>query len=238
MHRLLDLVATLAGRFPDHEYLSNSLSEVRTRRSNFAEVRAYSRALNILDDDSWNNLRTAATQRFKEAQGKRGQAAVFDVLNSAVAYRHLKRKGYKYIRCLPESNGKKPSKNPDIHYRSRNEDRYCEVKTFHKSDHEYRREILRSFNPRVYDRLPARFFDKKLDPVLDNAVTQLGGAKRGIVFAVMHFDDIGPFNRARYKAQLAEHFQAHWSEVEIYVRFGINTAQFLHHVPAGAHADA
>lgn len=214
------------------------LSEVRTRRSNFAEVRAYSRALDALDNDSWNNLRTAATKRFKESQGRRGQAPVFDILNSALAYRHLKRKGYAYIRCLPESNGKNSPKNPDIHYRSRSEDRYCEVKTFHKSDHEHRRETLRGFSARVYDRLPARFFDKKLDPVLDKAVLQLGGANRGVVFAVMHFDDIGPFNRDTYKTQLAEHFRAHWPDVEIYVRFGIDTAQFLHHVPAGAQADA
>ena len=238
MHRLLDLVSALAARFPNHEYLANLLAEIRTRRSHFAEIRAYSRALNILDDESWNNLRATATQRFRETQGPRGQAAVFDILNAAVAYRHLKNKGYNYIRCLPEASGKNAPKNPDIHYRARNEDRYCEVKTFHTSDHELRRSRLLSFNTRVYDRLPTRFFTLKLNPVFANAVTQLGGATRGIIFAIIHFDDISPFNRARYKEQLAQHFQDYWSEVEIYVRFGIDTAQFMHHVPAGARADA
>jgi hypothetical protein len=134
-----------------------------------------------LDEDAWKSLRTEASQ-YLSAKDERGRdwQQLFDILNQAYAYNHLKEIGCSSIRFIPRS---KPNgvRTPDLEGSRGFERVICEVKTISISDAEVdsRRHLIAQDEECLVDE---RFF-RKLNSVIGNARSQLLPMTRGKTLA-------------------------------------------------------
>ena len=129
MDRFRDLVALVRAKHPRDHFFAN-YDQMLTIPELGDDYRAYERALQCLDPDSWTELQTKAVNHFMDQRRGQLKQGFFNQLNDAFAYRHLVRRGYRQVRVLRESG----KTQPDLEYFNGGKRLFCEVKTLGISD--------------------------------------------------------------------------------------------------------
>lgn len=203
MKRLDELVELIRARHPSDPFFTNYKWKLSVPELG-DDYRAYGRALESLDFESWEVLKTKAASHFRNHRHGQLKQGFFNQLNEAFAYRHLVQQGYKSVRVLRESG--KPQ--PDIEYFNRGQRLLCEVKTLGTSDAEIdRRKEPKLLSSAIYRRLPDTFFGK-LRRTLEVAEGQLG-TRSGMIYLVVLFDDFTLEHYGEYRKQVQSFIQAH-----------------------------
>ncbi len=193
-------------KHPEDNFFADLDLTFRVSRLARATYRAYDRAFQCLDPESWQELSKKAVCHFLHHRNGQLKQGFFNQLNEAFAYRFLVRRGYTGVRILPETG----QRQPDLIFWNRCRHDYCEVKTIGISD----QEISRRSTPQVcdgsiyYDLTPE--FLKKLDSTMTNALNQIRSQNAsGLVYLIVNFDDFTLGYYERYRRQLSACIQAH-----------------------------
>jgi hypothetical protein len=151
---------------------------------------SWEKELRGLDPDAWEFLKTEASPGLthKDRTG-RGWQALFDILNQASAYNHLKTLGCSNIRFIPRAE----RKTPDLEGILDSGRVLCEVKTINISQREVRAREESTVGS-IATRLDDRFFRVLYSDITEaknqlDAYDATGGA-RHYVYIIPCFDDI------------------------------------------------
>jgi hypothetical protein len=136
---LCDLVEQSSSPDAYFRYFEESLSAIPQKMKQFRDIE---RDLQGLDTDAWTFLKGEVTPLLVAKDSKRGWQSLFDKLNQAKAYNHLKDAGYLNIRFVSPSSVR-GQQTPDLQA----DGALCEVKTINMSEIEAdRRHRRRSRN--------------------------------------------------------------------------------------------
>ena len=217
MRHIRELMALAADAYPNDQFFVG----VRENLINFPEVRpsylAYERAMTTLDPASWTELKLKAIAHFKDHRKGQLKQGFFNQLNDAFAYQHLKKRGYRDVKILREVG----KTQPDIEYNDRTQNCYCEVKTLSISDDIIvRRQNCQGSLEHDYTALSEGFLNK-LRKALDVADGQIKArGKVGLIYVVVHFDDITLAYYDAYRRQIAKCLNSHTAP-NIFVKVGL-----------------
>jgi hypothetical protein len=201
MRRILELIADVKRRYPNDGFFSNfepscQLSELKTKY-----YQAYNKALKVIDDESWQILKDKALQHYMDHRGGQKKQGLFNQLNEAFAYQYLVSKGFDNVRFIREEQRQK---SPDIRFKVRDKQNYCEVKTLCISNDEIsqRSEIGKVHDGLVYINLNYGFLNKFCHAV-NHARQQIASmGSNGLVYIVIRFDDMALDYYDNYRKQL------------------------------------
>jgi hypothetical protein len=161
----------------------------------------YERDLQGLDDNAWEHLKGEAFPRLTAHDKKgRGWSQLFDILNEAKAYNHLKSRGCTNLRFIPRAK----KMTPDLEGSLAMGRLLCEVKTINISDEETDFRTGRKNVRSGQITLPAEFL-KKLRSTVECAKQQLQAFDQGraavhFVYLYICFDDfLGALKEAYFK---------------------------------------
>ncbi len=197
----------------DPEAYFHKLEEsLTTSRAKLEALLKLEGELGILDDEAWSDLRERAAPYLLARVPGRGWQALFDILNEAKGFAHLRRIGCTNVRFIPHA----ADKTPDLEGILNGGIVLCEVKTINISKEEAQRRQRVHQGEIVSTDISVRLSDgllQKFTSTLNDAVGQLGsydsqGQARRIVFAVIHFDDWVGNCQPEYFAQIDRHLQA------------------------------
>lgn len=222
MNRFESLISKLKEKFPNDQWIE-SWELVK----HYDEWKPYFDALSILDEKSFNTIKTKLEIAFKEQGEPRGKVNFVSILNECFAYQYLQKKGFSQIVFLEESNKSKKNKprSADIKYQDGDVMHYCEVKTIHISDDELKRPNGEVFSSSVYESLGEGFFNKLKHDIEKNARDQLNNA--GLVFFVVYFDDFTHYYIEEYKAQLVNFFSNNSYQLDFIFKFGVHSEYYF-----------
>jgi hypothetical protein len=152
---------------------------------------ALERELQELDAEAWTFLRNEARPRLKAKHPTRGWQQLFDTLNEAKGYSHLKKTGCGNIKFIPRATTDK-LQTPNLQGRLDTTQVLCDVKTINVSDDEAKRLATGGVGATL-PYLEKESFEK-LSSVIQVASSQLlsfenGSASCRIVLVVFNFDD-------------------------------------------------
>jgi hypothetical protein len=205
MKRIHEIITDVKNRFPDDNFFSDFEKRLRNNEDIRKSYQAYGRALNELDDNSWQVLKDKALRHYKNHRDGQKKQGFFNQLNEAFAYRYLKKKGCNSILFLEEDGNKKP----DIEYIRMNARGYCEVKTLGISDIEIELRASQAVGCSQaanyeydYDCLKNGFLNK-FQQAIDSSWAQINAmGQKGLVYIVINFDDSVLDNYLCYRKQL------------------------------------
>jgi len=225
MRRMRELINRVQATHPEDTFFNGVDDSLRTLSQARAYYRAYDRALELLDEKSWQQLSIKAISHFQNHRQGQLKQGFFNQLNEAFAYQYLVRRGFTDVKVLAERS----TKTPDLEYRDRKKQRFCEVKTIGISENEIFRRSSSSYSTHDYKEL-SKEFRMKLESDLRHAYSQITAMDGdGIVFVLINFDDVGLVHYERYREQLANWLSEH--EVpEIFIKVGIIGGKKLHKV--------
>lgn len=224
MDRFRELIALVQEKHPSDHFFAN-YDQTLTIPELGDDYRAYQRALQYLDPESWAELRTKAVNHFMDQRLGQLKQGFFNQLNDAFAYRHLVRRGYRQVRVLQESK----KTQPDLEYYDRGEKLFCEVKTLGISDEQIARRNRR-FCSSIYCELDEGFLSK-LRGTLDVAQNQISARGCcGMVYLVMLFDDFTLQHYDKYRKQVHSCIQAHTTK-NVYVQVGLRGRRHIENGP-------
>lgn len=127
--RIFELYDLITTPRPPSAYFQNfeqSLLEIPQKLKQFRDIE---RDLQGLDADGWAFLKSEVAPLLVARDPKRGWQALFDKLNQAKAFNHLKEAGYQNIRFVPPS-AVRGQQTPDLQA----DGALCEVKTINISE--------------------------------------------------------------------------------------------------------
>jgi hypothetical protein len=189
--------------------LGASLLATRGKLEAFIKVE---QSLAALDSGAWLHLKSRAVPRLSRRDPARGWRELFDTLNEARAYRHLRRLGCTEIRFIPETR----ERTPDLEGTLAAQTGLCEVKTINVSvDEADRRRRIFSGEACAWETHAANrveFLQKVITSIGDaidqfDAYCQADRARR-IVFVVVNFDDwLGEYQQ-EYFHQIDVHLES------------------------------
>ena len=165
-----------------------SLSESPTKYKHFRDIEL---ELQNLDSTSWEHLKAEVAPLLKKRHPTRGWQALFDKLNEAKGYGHLRRLGCTNIGFIPRS-AVGGQQTPDLQAVLGPINVLCEVKTINISECEVNHRISGSSRS-ILLQLPIGIF-KKLKSDLEAAREQLAAVftnapVRNIIYLIINFDD-------------------------------------------------
>ena len=222
MRHLRELIAAIQAARPADNFFSEfetGIAQNALKRKHFA---AYERALRCLDDASWENLRTKAVAHFHESRHRQQKAPFFDQLNDVFAYRWLIQQGFSGVTVLPENRRPRSGeKCPDLAFFGPHKRFACDVKTIGVSDAELdrRQSAPKYYDSSMYKALAPGFFRKIDDAIVKGTEQVRQYAEGGLVFIVVHNDDITSSFHADHRTQITRHLQKH--SVPVVVKFGV-----------------
>lgn len=189
--RIYELRDLLSTPLPPDGYFRNldqSLTEIPQKLRQYRDIE---QELQGLDEKAWAFLKSEAVPRLTAHDPARGWQSLFDILNQAKAYNHLKRSGCTEIAFIPPSRVK-GKQTPDLKAVSNASPVLCEVKTINISQKEAERRRTGGVGSSS-DRLEDGFFNK-LTSDLTQARSQMlaydqGAAAQKIVYVIVNFDD-------------------------------------------------
>jgi hypothetical protein len=160
-------------------------------------------ARRTLDADAWTFLKDEVAPLLATRDPKRGWQSLFDKLNQAKAYNHLKDAGYLEIRFVPPS-AVKGVQTPDLQA----DGALCEVKTINISEIEADRRDSGGVGTST-DQLDDGFF-RKLSSDLRKAKAQMTAYSTGpntkyIAYVIVNFDDSLHEYADRYQLQIDQY---------------------------------
>lgn len=196
---LRDLVAGSASPKAFFQNFEPSLKENPLKLRRFLELEAQ---LQVLDPLAWAFLKSEVAPLLVAKHDARGWQQLFDKLNQARAYGHLKRQGCINIKFIPESkNGGK--KTPDLEALLGATQVLCEVKTINTSEAELARRgsggVMTMTN--TLDVL----FLQKLTSTLTSAHAQLTAVDRPalqLIYVIVNFDEFFHEYAEEYRADI------------------------------------
>lgn len=211
LQRVYELRDLLPDPVPEGAYFANfdeTLTEWPGKKLRFLEIEA---ELQGLDAEAWAFLKTELTPLLKAKDAARGWQQLFDKLNQAKGYNHLKRLGCAGIRFIPEAKIK-GNPTPDIEATENGRTVLCEVKTINASEIEATRRRTGSVGHST-DHLNEQFLGK-LRLTVEQAAKQMQAYNadvraRRIAYVVINFDDMLHEYADRYAPQLEE-FRANY----------------------------
>jgi len=186
---LRDLLPTPLPSAAYFQKFEQSILDEPVKRKHFRHIEA---DLQQLDLAAWCYLKTKLQPLLATKDSKRGWQSLFDVLNQAKGYVHLRGIGCTNIKFIPESSGH-GEKTPDLEADLGSEKVLCEVKTINISDDEARARRDLSVREIIFA-LTDKFFGK-LKSDLDLAKHQMDSYRsepsvRKIAYVVINFDDL------------------------------------------------
>ncbi|WP_428717141.1 hypothetical protein [Undibacterium curvum] len=219
------LLQLIKAKYPNDAYICKLDEALHVSTQARAIFRAYDKALDCLDQSSWEILSQKAIDHFFDHRSGQLKQGFYNQLNEAFAYKFLLRQGYSHVSILRE-NGKTT---PDLSYCCGTEIRYCEVKSIGISEEEIDRlDAGDVFNGSVYFDLSAGFM-RKLDADIKLGYKQIASkGTEGIVFIVANLDDFTLTHYERYRMQIAEHLSK-VENPEVYVMVGLLGGRKIHH---------
>jgi hypothetical protein len=202
--RIYELRDLLPDPVPTRAYFQNldkSLSEIPQKLWQYRDLE---QDLAGLDPTAWAFLKSEVTPLLVVKHEKRGWEPLFDKLNQAKAYNHLKRAGYETVRFLPPSSVK-GRMTPDLEASKGSGRALCEVKTINVSDIEAYRRISGDAGT-VTDQLTVGFFGK-LASDLAQAQAQMAAfyadpAVTKVAYVIINFDHSLHEYADRYREQI------------------------------------
>ena len=204
VYELQDLIES--PRPPDAYFrdFDQSLADYPQKRRHFRDIES---DLQGLDPAAWAFLKADVTSLLTARDAKRGWQALFDILNHAKAYNHLKRLGCTDIAFIPLSPVK-GQLTPDIRADLNSMRVLCEVKTINISEVEAARRQSGGVGTST-DRLEPGFFNKLTSDLLRAKEQMLAYdadvATRKIVYVVVNFDDSLHEYADRYQGQIDQY---------------------------------
>jgi hypothetical protein len=160
-------------------------------------------ALQALDGESWEQLKTEIIPRLIQRDKARGWQQLFDTMGEARAYRYLRAIGCTGVRFIPRSRKKRT---PDLEGTLPSVHLLCEVKTINPSN----QEIEIRTNPPTVRSLPIQLTDqflKKLSSTIDGAKNQLQShdperKARHLIYLNINFDDFFAECKEQYFSEI------------------------------------
>lgn len=228
MKRMRDLIERIKREYPEDQFFVGVGESLRIDHQARTLYRAYDRAIDYLDPQSWAVLADKAVKHFRDHRKGMLKQGFFNQLNDAFAYQYLARRGCSQISVLREGR----SSVPDLRYRDGREWRHCEVKTVSESDDEIaRRGSGNAFDSgKLYGELSPEYL-RKFSATLERGFTQIAmQGTDGLVFVVAHFDDFTGQFFDRYRAQLEAALGAHEAR-EVYVKVGLIGGRRIYKAP-------
>ena len=190
--RIYELRDLLPNPLPPDAYfhdLDKTLTEIPQKLRQFRDVE---RDLQSLDTSAWSFLKSELVPLLTARDPTRNWQPLFDKLNQAKAYNHLKSAGYCNIEFIRVS-AVKGQQTPDLRATLGSTRALCEVKTINVSEIEARRMKDRGIGTTT-DQLDAGFFNK-LRKHLDKAKAQMSNhATKKIAYVVVSGFDNDPLN--------------------------------------------
>jgi hypothetical protein len=179
--------------------------------------------LRSLDPAAWTFLKSELTPLMSAPVEKRGWEALFNILNQAKAYNHLKALGYADVRFIPRAK-LRSRRTPDLAAYSGSIKALCEVKTINVSEDEANRQFSGGVGSTEAE-LDAGFF-VKLAHDLGEAKAQMESFDassdiRRIAYVVVNYDDHLHEASDLYRAQIKQYLERSNPTPEIEVVFDI-----------------
>ena len=202
MKRIREIIEDIRNRYPKDDFFFDFEETYRISESKRKAYRAYGRALNKLDAQSWKILKEKALRHFRDHRKGQKKQGFFNQLNEAFAYGYLIKQGCYNVIFLEEDGTKKP----DLEYIYKNSKEYCEVKTLGISDEEIdRRDSHSVVNGKVYNVLNSGFLNKYHQAICSawEQINMMGD--EGVVYILIKFDDIALDNYKNYRQQLIDY---------------------------------
>ncbi len=206
---IYELRDVLPNPIPASAYFQNLDKSLSDSQQKLRQYRDLEQDLAGLGADAWAFLKSEVKPLLMARHETRGWHQLFDKLNQAKAYSHLKRAGYVAVSFIPPSPG---CMTPDLEARSGTSRVLCEVKTINVSDVEAHR---RSFGgvSSVDDQLQSGFFTK-LSSVLAKAQAQMAAFDADstvsrLAYVVINFDDSLHEYADQYGAQITRYVADH-----------------------------
>jgi hypothetical protein len=201
--RIYELRDLLSDPLPSKAYFQNLDKSLSDSPQKLRQYRELERDLAGLDPVAWSFLKSEVKPLLQVRHEKRGWQPLFDRLNQAKAYNHLKYAGFECVSFVPPSavTGRKT---PDLQAMKGAARVVCEVKTINVSDIEANRRFSRGVG-HISDRLEPGFFGK-LAADLAQAEAQMTALDHGAVmklaYVIINFDDSLHEYADRYRVQI------------------------------------
>ncbi|MGB9366215.1 MAG: PIN domain-containing protein [Xanthobacteraceae bacterium] len=206
--RVYELEALIETPRPPDAYFRdfrNSLIQSPQKKKQFLDIE---RDLQRLDLASWEVLKSEAKLLLTARDAVRGWQALFDILNHAKAYNHLKKLGCTEIAFVPRATRQQT---PDLKAVIDGKKLLCEVKTINPSDDEALRRQTASVGT-IRDRLESGFFNKLASDLARAKAQMLAydaeATTRKVVYVIVNFDDHLHEYADRYQTQIDEYLAA------------------------------
>jgi hypothetical protein len=225
MQRVLELVAEVTIRYPKDKFFANFRRSLATNKAKRSYYLTYERAFLHLDPLSWKALKGKALAHFRHHRDGQHKQGFFSQLSDAFAYRYLVRRGFADVRILREDGRTKP----DIAYRSKGKQQFCEVKTINISTSEIERRSSGKYEDRgCYQQLGTGFLGKLASDlrVAQRQIEAQGAT--GIIFILVHFDDFTFDHYSSYRSQLCG-FVRQCGYDEVYLKVGTQGHRHVYH---------
>lgn len=197
--RALELAREVRQQDPCNLYFQNfeqSLAELPAKRCVWT---FYESKLAVLSEADWVVLKNKTVPRFRSPDTRRHWETAIDLLNEALAYDYIIKKGCERVELVPETNN---SKTPDIRAMHKSKNIACEVKTKNISDKSLKDRLHgRSFF--IEDKLSPELlaiFEKTICANISKFENDVGSFK--ILFFVLNFDDALHEYADRYLEQI------------------------------------
>jgi len=225
---LLPLPAPPGAYFHD---LDRTLAEIPQKLKQYRDIEA---DLQGLDPVAWTFLKSELQPLLTAKDPRRGWQSLFDKLNQAKAYSHLKGAGYCNIEFIPPSTVK-GQQMPDLRAEREAVKALCEVKTINiseiESDRRHRGGVGSSS-----DRLDAGFF-AKLQSDIEQAKKQMiaydpDPKTKRLTYIVVKFDDALHEYSDAYRSQIDEFMASANRASESEVIFDIDPPLYGHGMKA------
>ena len=229
MSRLSEFFDELRGLYPNDWYWKE-LDVAKTVLPQVKSIlRTYERAINVLDQRSWDFIRGEAIKKFSINTEGRGKLSFFNQLNEAFAYRYLIQKGRENVVFMPR---KKKKMTPDLSFQKNSETYFCEVKTVGITNAEIELfNLKKSFDShqRYAELVPFHF--ERIRCHLTRALEQIKVHGVGFIYLIVNFDDYTLRYYDGHKKQILRYLAQTFPDTEVYVKVGIQSRKRIHHVP-------
>ena len=207
--RIYELRDLLPDSIPANAYFQNLDTSLLNSPLKLRYYRDLEQDLAGLDAAAWAFLRSEVKPLLLDRYQNRGWQPLFDKLNQAKGYNHLKAAKFQTVSFVQPVLGRKT---PDLEARDGARYALCEVKTVNVSEVEAQRRILGGVG-RVSDELESGFF-KKLSSDLAKAQKQLAAfdadsTAKKLAYVVINFDDSLHEYADRYREQIERYMACH-----------------------------
>lgn len=224
--RIYELRDLLPNPPPPGAYLRNldkSLAEIPQKLRQFRHLE---RDLQGLDTAAWNFLKSELEPLLTAQDAKRGWQPVWDRLNQAKAYNHLKDAGYRSIEFVPPSTVG-GLQTPNLRAELNTTSALCEVKTINIAEIEAERRHSSGVGS-AGNRLDSGFF-KQLQFDVEQAKKQMAAydpnpATKRLAYIIVKFDDALHEYSDAYRSQIDEFMASANLTAELDVVFDIDPA--------------